>query len=393
MDLNLLIGCRRGEARDFSLMLTSKLIGEEKFAKAYGFKDVLKLRKPSTRDIVRRLGVLSPHRIHISNYPAGHPAAVFNASVDVEGDIAHMYARIIVGYYMYASAVVRIDVPVDDIIYGYVNINYYSAEPEILPSTKYDIWGVEDPRVYHINGRLVVTYAGRTVNYFNPAIRRERTLPVTAVKTRNSRWDERWHRILVHILPNGLREKLISDKDAFLVTINSNMYIFHRPHLVDEYHYLTISKVADEKILRVIKNPDKEPIEVESYDTVWVMPHTDFEIKLGWATPPIKVDAKRVIALIHAVDSIKEVYRVFAVQLSFEKEGIVVEAVTPNYIMEPREPYEVYGDRPYVVFPCGLARLSQNEILITYGAADYMVGIGTLDLGELLAELDKGRIY
>jgi len=374
-------------------MSTSKLIGEEVFSKAYGFKDVLKLRKPNTRDIVRRLGVLSPHRIHISDYPAGHPAAVFNASVDIEGDIAHIYARIVVGYYMYASAIVRIDVPIDDIIYGYVNINYYSAEPEILPSTKYDIWGVEDPRVYRINEKTVVTYTGRTVNYFNPAIRRERTLPITAVRMQDGKWKEHWHRVMAHTLPSELREKLISDKDAFLVITNSNVYIFHRPHLTDEYHYLTVSKVDGEKVLRIIENPDKELIEVESRDTIWVMPHTDFEVKLGWATPPIRLDAKRVVALIHAVDSVKKVYRVFAVQLSLEKEGVVVEAVTPNYIMEPREPYEVYGDRPYVVFPCGLAKLGRNEILITYGAADYMVGVGTLDLEELLAELDKGRIY
>lgn len=374
-------------------MSSSKLVGEEKFGKAYGFKDVLKLRRPSTRDIVRRLGVLSPHRIHISDYPAGHPAAVFNASVDVEGDVAHIYARIVVGYYMYASAVVRIDVPVDDIIYGYVNINYYSAEPEIIPSTKYDIWGVEDPRVYNISGRLVATYTGRTVNYFNPAIRRERTLPITAVRIQNGRWKERWQRVLVHTLPSELREKLISDKDAFLVIIGNDVYIFHRPHLTDEYYYLTISKVDGEKVLKLIENPGKEPIEVESRDTIWVMPHTSFEEKLGWATPPIKMDAKRIVTLVHAVDAVKKVYRVFAVQLCFEKEGIVIEAITPNYIMEPREPYEIYGDRPYVVFPCGLAKLNRNELLITYGAADYMVGIGTLDLEELLAELDKGRIY
>jgi len=235
-------------------MSTSKLIGEEVFSKAYGFKDVLKLRKPNTRDIVRRLGVLSPHRIHISDYPAGHPAAVFNASVDIEGDIAHIYARIVVGYYMYASAIVRIDVPIDDIIYGYVNINYYSAEPEILPSTKYDIWGVEDPRVYRINEKTVVTYTGRTVNYFNPAIRRERTLPITAVRMQDGKWKEHWHRVMAHTLPSELREKLISDKDAFLVITNSNVYIFHRPHLTDEYHYLTVSKVDGEKVLRIIEN-------------------------------------------------------------------------------------------------------------------------------------------
>jgi len=31
--------------------------------------------------------------------------------------------------------------------------------------------------------------------------------------------------------------------------------------------------------------------------------------------------------------------------------------------------------------------------VISYGAADYMIGLGILSLNNLMAELDKGRIY
>ncbi|HID47324.1 MAG TPA: hypothetical protein EYP47_01280, partial [Methanococcaceae archaeon] len=44
-----------------------------------------------------------------------------------------------------------------------------------------------------------------------------------------------------------------------------------------------------------------------------------------------------------------------------------------------REPYESYGDRPYVVFPCGLAKLNRNELLImhfVFGHASFCVLVG-----------------
>jgi len=61
--------------------------------------------------------------------------------------------------------------------------------------------------------------------------------------------------------------------------------------------------------------------------------------------------------------------------------------------MEPRELYEVYGDRPYVVFPCGASLVDDSTLLLSYGAADQFVGLAAIDLDSLFAELDRGRIY
>jgi len=59
--------------------------------------------------------------------------------------------------------------------------------------------------------------------------------------------------------------------------------------------------------------------------------------------------------------------------------------------MEPRESYEVYGDRPFTVFPCGMCRLD-DKLLISYGAADSAAGIGEIDLIRLMEILDSNRI-
>jgi len=359
------------------------------FNEATGCKEAYDIRKFETNDIVVRLGVISPNRVHLNNYPIEKPITIFNASLHYDGkeEIMRLYARIVLGYYMYVSSIVKVDVPIEDVFNRNININHYIGEIVLYPTCKYDIWGVEDPRTYEFDEKLHMTYTGRTINYFNPAIRVNRTLPVTAI------YDESfhtWRKKLVFTLSPEVFGEPISNKDAFLYkTVDDNLLLFHRPHLEDETYRLIISKIDDLKIFT--ENLELKKIEVDN--GVEVIKVAPFEEKIGWATPPIVLNGNRVITLIHGTDNDVTAYRVFAAQLHMVKDEIVVEAVTPHYIMEPKTPYELVGDRPLVVFPCGAARIGKDEILITYGAADYMVGVGLISLSELLGELDKGRIY
>lgn len=357
------------------------------FRRAKGFSEVSKRRRFETMDIVRRLGVIAPNRIYLNNYPISNPIAAFNPALTVNGDEIVVYARIIVGYYMYVSAIVSVRVPIEDLYTGNININYYASQPTIHPSTRYDVWGTEDPRVYEIDGKLYMTFTGRTAYYFSPRARRERALPVTAVKIGNYHI---WRKIHVYVFPPGLREHVISDKDAFLVKTGNELLLFHRPHMDDDGFYLTISRID----VKELYSATSELKEIVIHDTIWVSDKAEFEKKIGWATPPIKLSSNELIALVHGVDNDLEAYRLYAMELEYSKsEGVVVKAVTPTYIMEPRLLYEVFGDRPYTVFPCGLWRLDKNKVLISYGAGDYMIGIGEIDINELLGILDKGRIY
>jgi predicted GH43/DUF377 family glycosyl hydrolase len=67
-------------------------------------------------------------------------------------------------------------------------------------------------------------------------------------------------------------------------------------------------------------------------------------------------------------------------------------------ILEPREPYELTGQVPNVVFPSALvpARGNQDdlldddaELLLYYGAADTCVGLATTTVRELLEACDE----
>lgn len=55
----------------------------------------------------------------------------------------------------------------------------------------------------------------------------------------------------------------------------------------------------------------------------------------------------------------------------------MVTATTLRYITVPKESYEMIENRPFTVFPCGIWMLNNNELIITYGAADTFVGPGS----------------
>ena len=359
------------------------------FPRAPGFAEAEGIRRFECHDIVARSGVISADRILLQNYPIAHPISAFNASViyDEEDEELKLYARIVHGYYMYVSSIAEVRVPIGDVFNRYVNANRYAGRIVIHPSNKYDIWGTEDPRAYRISGKPYMTYAGRSINYFNPYIRVNRTLPIMAAYDRETR---SWVKRCVLTLSPDVFGDPISNKDSFLhMAGNKTLFFFHRPHLSDESFRLMISRLNAEEVLA----EGGELREVRVDNCVEVLGNAPFEGRIGWATPPIDLDRDRVIALIHSVDKDMVVYRVFAAQLLLKRDEILVEAVTPSYIMEPKTPYEMIGDRPLVVFPCGMVKVKEKEVLITYGAADYMIGIGLICLDDLLAELDRGRIY
>ena len=52
----------------------------------------------------------------------------------------------------------------------------------------------------------------------------------------------------------------------------------------------------------------------------------------------------------------------------------------------PSEPYELVGDVPGVVFPCGLVHVPEtDELRLYYGAADTCIAMATASLWDVLA--------
>lgn len=87
------------------------------------------------------------------------------------------------------------------------------------------------------------------------------------------------------------------------------------------------------------------------------------------------------------------VYQAGAVLLDLVDPSQVV-ARTRGNILEPREPYEITGQVPNVVFPSGMIvekydadgyAVPSSRVLLYYGAADTCVGLATTTVAELLA--------
>jgi len=324
-------------------------------------------RENKTVDIVKRLGVIAPRNIHLKGHPIDTPSSFFNPSFLIEDEKIILYGRVILGYFTYTSAIAEVVIPHHDL--KTISKHSYSAKIKIYPDNKYDLWGTEDPRVYVVNGEKLLTYCGRTINYFNKSIEIEKTTPLTAVYHNSI-----WRKNCVFKPSLELKEIVISDKDAFIVKTRKGLKLFHRIHIKNSGFHLVVSDIKED----IWRNDKLREIEVEN--TRIIFEPKDFEDKIGWSTPPVEIDGIYIFFL-HAVERELKRYKIFAVMIDEELE---LKAATPVYIMEPREIYEIHGDRPYTIFPCG-AQLFDDKIILSYGAGDSLVAFGEVDLNELLS--------
>jgi predicted GH43/DUF377 family glycosyl hydrolase len=105
--------------------------------------------------------------------------------------------------------------------------------------------------------------------------------------------------------------------------------------------------------------------------------------KLGVNTPPIKTPHGW-LTIYHAVGADK-FYRLGALLLDLEDPEKVLHR-TPDWLMEPREPYEIEGYYRGVCFPCG-AVVIDGTLFVYYGGADKYVAAATCSLDELVRHL------
>ena len=58
---------------------------------------------------------------------------------------------------------------------------------------------------------------------------------------------------------------------------------------------------------------------------------------------------------------------------------------TQEWVFSPKENYELIGDVPGVVFPCGVVMdKEENELRMYYGAADTSVALAIADMGDVM---------
>ena len=102
--------------------------------------------------------------------------------------------------------------------------------------------------------------------------------------------------------------------------------------------------------------------------------------KIGSAGPPIELEDGWLLVY-HGVDE-NRIYRL-GVSILDKYDPSKVLGRTDKPILEPWEEYERVGQVPNVVFSCGSVFLGE-KLVISYGAADTVIGVASFGLGEIL---------
>jgi predicted GH43/DUF377 family glycosyl hydrolase len=116
--------------------------------------------------------------------------------------------------------------------------------------------------------------------------------------------------------------------------------------------------------------------------------------KIGAGTQPIKTKYGWLI-IYHGVDY-ADAYRLGVLVVDLNDPGKILYR-SPNFILEPRENYEVGEEKisqvPNVVFTCGAVPIpdkdvldDDDEIIVYYGAADTVIAAATAKVSDLIAK-------
>jgi predicted GH43/DUF377 family glycosyl hydrolase len=221
--------------------------------------------------------------------------------------------------------------------------------PVFEPANSLEKFGCEDPRLTPFNGWCAMTYTAYGDIY---------QIGITTIswdRILNKKWN--WGK-RIYPFPN------IRNKNAviFPKKIQDNFILLHRiePDICLAY------------------SPDLERW-TDSGTVMKPRPNSWDSWKIGAAAPPIELDDGWLL-IYHGVDS-DRIYRLGAVILD-KNDPKKVLFRTQGPILEPIEDYELRGLVPNVVFSCGSV-LRGDELIVSYGAADKVIGIATLNLHEI----------
>ena len=295
--------------------------------------------------------------------------AVFNCAILYDKNKVHMLYRAIGDYEDYISRI------------GYASSNdghTFNRRKEIAfgPSEDYERNGIEDPRLVEIGSKTYITYVVPSSYALG--------IPIvsSALATTSDYYEFKRLGIITSIGSDNKDVVLFPEKIKSLYREQKTSYFsLQRPSawIGSAYGVYRPSMWLAEGSL------------LTKFERYWPLlsPKEDWEIlKVGAGVPPIKTKYGWLI-IYHGV-SYDRIYRVGATLLDL-REPINVIGRTKRPILEPREPYEKYGDVNNVVFPTGACTID-GEVFIYYGGADRVCSLATVGLTDLVEHILQDSI-
>jgi predicted GH43/DUF377 family glycosyl hydrolase len=232
------------------------------------------------------------------------------------------------------------------------SLAYDEAHPE-------EEWGVEDPRVTFVEelGHWIVAYTafGRG----GPGVSLARTEDFVT-----------FERLGVAMAPE--------DKNAVLLPrrIGGDWVLFHRPSTSTGAD-VWLSRSSDLKHWR-----EPEVVLSRRQGGWWD------SARIGMGPPPLETEHGWLVVY-HGVRQTVAggLYRAGLALLDLDDPAVVLRR-SEEWVLGPGADYEVSGDVPNVVFPCGLIHHEESDkLFLYYGAADTRIGLATASRADVLEYL------
>ena len=220
-------------------------------------------------------------------------------------------------------------------------------------------WGLEDPRVTYVEEleRWIITYTA-----FGPG-----GPGVSLAQTEDFRHFER---LGMAMSPE--------DKNGVLLPrrVDGDWVLFHRPTSVHGAD-IWLSRSPD---LERWGTP--EPVLHRRAGAWWD------SARIGMGAPPLETEHGWLVVYHGVRETVAGgLYRAGLALLDLE-DPVRVLRRSPEWVLGPQAPYEVTGDVPNVVFPCGLVYDREADRLsLYYGAADTCIGLATARCSQVLEYL------
>jgi beta-1,2-mannobiose phosphorylase / 1,2-beta-oligomannan phosphorylase len=307
--------------------------------------------------------------------------AVFNCAILHYENKFHMLYRAIGEYERYIS---RIGYASSTDGYSFARSNHIALEP----TQDYEQYGIEDPRMVEIDNQVYITYVILSAYVTDGAIVEASTalatttdfLKYTRLGVITTKGSNNKDVVLFPEKMSQQQQSSVLSSSSSNNTDGAGKYFFlHRPSgwIGSKYGVNKPSIWLGEG--NALTNFEKH--------TLLLKPEEDWEeLKVGAGPPPIKTTTGWLV-IYHGVSRDK-VYRAGAALLDLHDPSKII-GRTKTPILEPKEPYEKFGDVNNVVFPTGACVVDNDKLFVYYGGADRVCCLATADLNYLLDQILK----
>jgi predicted GH43/DUF377 family glycosyl hydrolase len=234
-------------------------------------------------------------------------------------------------------------------------INFtFDDDAKIMPETKYEAYGIEDPRITFIDGEFYITYSGISCYGIN----------VRLMKTKDFKTFVR----LGNIFHSDNKDCVI-----FPEKINGKYFALHRPSL-SQFGKLDIWLAQSNNLIEWGNHEILSQARVEYEESY----------RLGAGAVPFLTD-KGWLVIYHIADE-SNTYHLAAMLLEkTDPSKVLMRSKQP--LLQPTEEYEKVGFMNNVVFTCGML-VEEQSIKIYYGACDELVAVCNLSMADVFVNME-----